>query len=317
MAIFKADKFSLGDSIEGKQDMQTVSESSTGFIKKMMENTGASRGKANVLRTHAKVASISALFGVNAEDAAALVASVALDTAREMGYDTTEQNAELDRILPTLSRASSDAVLSYAQNALVNMGRVRDAWTNTENSAKTIAKSLASVSKNKVLSRYVGAYQDFEEDAHTSINMSSVGAIARILPEVSRFDFGCGQKKALQFCAATIANGFSKHVENIVGGKIKDIKPGHRVMLMNAFYRTSAEIFLACWKDEARRTRVGIKKARAAGLGDGEIAEAVKNRIKLVETAFLDRLNFIVECGIQENPVAKMVKQVIPQGAKP
>lgn len=316
MAVVKADRFSPDGLGEQRQEMQSSAESATGFLKKMLENAGHSKGRANILRTHAKLAAISAAAGFPADEVASLVARIAVDAATEMGYQVDEESSELSRAMPTISRAAADVTLIYLHEALRQTGKTRAALDVTQKSARTISKSMSAIAKNPALTKHVNGYNDFDADARTAISLSSVEALARLLPEIAQFDFGLGQKKALQVAAAAISHGFSSNVAKVAEEDPAQAKPGHRVMLFNSFYRTAAEVYLACWRDESRRTRLGIKKARLAGANEQELADAVKKRVQLVEQSFVDRLSGIVACSLDENPVTRVAKQIMQTSRK-
>lgn len=309
MAIVKANRFAPGGESRLEQDLQPATESATGFLKKMMERSGNSKGRANALRTTAKLAALSALTGENPLVLAETVADIAVQAAEEMGYDTSGDSNELSMAMPVLARASTEAVASYAQGVMIETGRVDQALDGVKAGAKNLAKSLAAFSKNPVLAKYVSTYQDFDADARISISLSSIDAIAKMLPEIQRFDFGVGQKKAIQFCANTIASGFSSRIGIVVEEDLSEIKAAHRVMLINSFYKTAAEVFHACWQNEVRRTRIGIKKARQANVSQEDLVAAVKKRIHLVEKAFQEQLDAVISLGLEGNPVSRIVKK--------
>lgn len=306
MAIVKSQVFTAPDvlskaarQIENEHTFEP--EQKKGFLQQALDSATTARQRANTLRTHVNLAVACAQTDFKPDDVAEIAARVSVQTLEEMGFNLDEPSEKVERALPSICRAATDAIARL-------VGHVRTA-EELEAAGSKVARALAGISRNSVLSRYSNKHYPDDLDVKTAITLTSIASMATMSTLVDQFSFEMGAAQALKHANEAIARGFVRHAADWI--ESEKCAPASKVMLMQSLYTAVAEIYQACWQAEAARTATGLRRGIERGMDREALLERIKERIVLVDKAFEVRLNDVMALARAQNQVITATEQAI------
>lgn len=279
-----------------------------GFLSKMMEESNSIKGRANAMRTHINLAAACAQSGFSPSAVAEIAARTSVRALEEMGFNLDEPSEKVERALPSICRAMTEAM-----SRIVPKASTPEAL---EKEGMKIAQALAGLSRNTVLTRFSAKHYPDDLDAKSAIALSGVGAMATMAAEVERFNFEIGPQKALKMASESIARIFTQYATDWIGQM--NCSGASKVIMLQSLYGATSDLYHACWIAEAQRTRAGARRALERGASKEKLIEHVRSRIGRVEQALEAKMSDVMQTLDNQSEIVKMAQAIIDKtGMKP